>query len=150
VSLAAAARLLGHAALAAGYAFGKLLALGERLASRLMPGRGWRRVDACGVSLLVPPDWGDPEPLGDGAVVLHNRPRHHRVDGDAVWYGSAIELHVGGPELAPLPPLAPMSEARHSLRTASGPRTVSLRIANGVSEPRRREAMRVLRSVRPS
>ncbi|MGD9538944.1 MAG: hypothetical protein AB7P52_17035 [Alphaproteobacteria bacterium] len=145
----AAARTIGVAALACGYASRIIHLAWTRAARRLAPTRGWRRLDADGVCLRVPPDWGDAEPLGDGTIVVHNRPRHHRVEGDAVWYGSAIELHIGRGEPMPLPALAPMSEVGRTVHTPQGACTVSLRIANGVSDRRRREALRVLCSIRP-
>ena len=145
----AAVRAIGCAALAGGYAFRKGRFAWQRTARRFGPARGWRRVEANGISLRTPPAWGDPEPLGDGIIVVHNRPRRHRVEGDAVWYGSAIELHIGRGAPMPLPALAPMSEVHRTVRTAEGVCTVSLRIANGVSDRRRREALRVLRSIRP-
>jgi hypothetical protein len=85
--------------------------------------------------------------LDCSGFVVHNRVRRDRIEGDAVWYGSAIELMLGPPDPPALPSLAPMKEHRRTLSTLSGPIVVSLRIANGVSPRRRREALKVLRSV---
>lgn len=143
----ASLRLAGTLALGLGY----LAGLARRLAGAVLSAhraRGhWRTLNAGALRLRVPPGWGEVEPLHGGGYVVHNRPRRHRIEGDAVWYGGAIELMLGPPDPPVLPALAPMREQRRRIMTPGGPIAVSLRIAGGVSARRRREALRVLRSV---
>jgi hypothetical protein len=120
-----------------------------RAANRLLPYRSWRAVWIGRVIVSVPPDWGDPERNGSAGWILYNRPRRLRIDGDAVWYGSAIELRV-----SPRPPLASagssaMSEITKMIHCRSGPIFVTLAIANGVPEKQRRIAVRVLATAIP-
>jgi hypothetical protein len=140
-------RLAGTIAVGIGYVAG----LGRRLCvtvwAPLIARRRWRTLETGALRLSVPLGWGDVEPLESGGFVVHNRARRYRVEGDAVWYGSAIELMLGPPDPPDLPSLAPMREHRRSIMTPSGPIAISLRIANGVSPRRRREALRVLRSI---
>ena len=110
--------------------------------------RGWRTVEFTSIRVRVPPDWGDVERTRDGGYVVHNRPVEDRIDGDTVWYASAIELRVRRPDMQGLPRLAPMQEITRRFETADGPVLVALHIANGVGPSRRREAHRVLRSAR--
>ena len=120
------------------------LALHDSLATT----RGWRTVEFTSLRVRVPPDWGDVESTPDGGYVVHNRPAKDRIDGDTVWYSSAIELRVRRPDMPGLPRLAPMQEVTRRLDTADGPVLVALQIANGVGPSRRREAHRVLHSAR--
>ena len=110
--------------------------------------RGWQTLEFASLRVRVPPDWGDVERTPDGGYVVHNQPVKDRIDGDTVWYASAIELRVRQPDMPGLPRLAPMEEATRRLETADGPVLVALQIANGVGSSRRREAHRVLRSAR--
>lgn len=110
--------------------------------------RGWQTLEFTSLRVRVPPDWGDVERTPDGGYVVHNRPIKDRIDGDTVWYASAIELRVRRPDMPGLPRLAPMREVTRRLETADGPVLVALQIANGVGPSRRREAHRVLRSAR--
>ena len=94
--------------------------------------RGWQTLEFTAVRVRVPPDWGDVERTPDGGYVVHNRPAKDRIDGDTVWYSSAIELRVREPDAPGLPRLAPMQEVTRRLETADGPLLVALQIANGV------------------
>jgi hypothetical protein len=96
----------------------------------------------------VPGDWGSLEPGADGGFVLHNRPRRFRVDGDAVWYATAVELRIRRPEMAGVARLTPMTETCRTIKTREGAIVVALAIANGVGPSKRREAQRVLASAR--
>ena len=121
---------------------------GLALYDKLGTTRGWRTVELTSLRVRVPPDWGDVERTPCGGYVVHNRPTKERIDGDTVWYASAIELRVRGPDAPGLPRLAPMQEFTRRLETADGPILVALQMANGVGPSRRREALRVLRSAR--
>jgi len=118
------------------------------LDERLGATRGWRTVEFGPLRIRVPPGWGEVERTPDGGYVVHNRPSTDRVDGDAVWYSSAIELRIRRPDMRSLPRLAPMQEVSRLLQTGDGPVVVALQIANGVGPARRREVRRVLRSAR--
>ncbi len=108
--------------------------------------QGWRTVEIGYLHFRVPPDWGEVERTPDGGFVVHNRPRKDRIDGDTVWYASAIELRIRRPDMKGLPRLAPMQEVSRLVETGNEPVVVALQIANGVGPSRRREAHRVLRS----
>lgn len=110
--------------------------------------RRWRTLTAGSICLRAPRTWGEVERLESGGYVIHNRARRHRIEGDAVWYGSAIELMIGPPDPPALPPIAPMREHRRTIEGTAGPIVASLRVANGVVPARDREALRVLRSIR--
>lgn len=141
-------RLAGLIAMGIGYGLGR----GRRCFAAVWPGNWraarWRVLDAGHIKLRVPPTWGDLERLETGGLVVHNRPERDRIEGDAVWYGSAIELMIGPPDPAPLPALAPMREHRWTIESRHGPVVASLRVANGVSPGRAREALRALHSIR--
>jgi hypothetical protein len=141
-------RVAGTVALAIGYGVGVVRRLSASARAPFFAGRNRRILDVGTLRLRVPQAWGDVEPLDGGGFVVHNRARRYRIEGDAVWYGSAVELMIGPPDPPQLPALAPMREHRRSLVTPAGPIVVALRIANGVPPRRRREAFRVLRSVR--
>ena len=110
--------------------------------------RRWRTVRIGHLSLRVPPDWGDVERTPDGGFVIHDRPERYRIDGDAAWYSTAVELRIRRPEMQGLPDIAPMTETCRSIETRDGPVVVALAIANGVGPGKRRRAHRVLASVR--
>ena len=110
--------------------------------------RGWRSLSLGAIAIRVPERWGPVEVGDDGGLVIHNRPAWLRVDGDAVWYGSAIELRIYSS--AHLPPVcvAPMRETRRTLKTDSETITLVLRIANGVERKQVEIARRVLHGAR--
>ena len=93
--------------------------------------RGWRSLSLGAIAIRVPERWGPVEVGDDGGLVIHNRPAWLRVDGDAVWYGSAIELRVYSSAHPPPVCVAPMRETRRTLKTDSETITLVLRIANG-------------------
>jgi hypothetical protein len=108
----------------------------------------WIAVHHGPLEIRTPPSWGEIEPGPEGTLILHNRPSRMRVDGDAVWYGSAMELRI-----------RPGSEARPDLARATrcwsrqlgSPRaslTADLHVAFGVTPARVKEARRVLSSMR--
>jgi hypothetical protein len=123
---------------------------GRLLRSGLMtvsPERGWRAMSAGDIVVRVPPEWGDPEDDPAGGFVIHNRPRRFRIDGDAIWYASAIELRFR-PAGVPLSRSAEgMTLARKTIGTGA-PLVVELAIANGVGPEQRRIAWRVFASVK--
>jgi hypothetical protein len=116
--------------------------------ARIMPRRGWRTLDIGHLTLQVPSDWGDLEPSPGSGFVIHNRPRRFRVEGDAVWYSSAIELRIRRPDMEGLPHLAPMTETCRTIHTGEDPLVLALVVANGVGTAQRREAHRVLAGAR--
>ena len=132
----------------AAYVAALCLQPGRSLGERLGTTRGWRTVEFGPLRIRVPPGWGEVERTPDGGYVVHNRPSKDRIDGDAVWYSSAIELRIRRPDMRSLPRLAPMKEVSRLLQTGDGPVVVALQIANGVGPLRRREARRVLRLAR--
>jgi hypothetical protein len=100
------------------------------------------------LQLQVPPHWGDLERDPDGGFVIHNRPARSRIDGDAVWYSTAMELRIRRPGEDSVPRLAPMTVISRTIECEDGPWTVTLAVANGVGPARRREGYRVLSSAR--
>jgi hypothetical protein len=98
------------------------------------------------IALRVPHDWGTIEPGDTGDLVIHNRPAGHRVDGDAVWYGSALELRIYAGDARPT--LAPMQSVVRSIGSLRCPITADLRIAGGVAGGGRKRGLAVLNSVR--
>lgn len=138
--------LVGRLAAGFGCAVGsaKRLSPLRLLARSISADTRWMQAGA--VRLRVPASWGEVEPREGGGYVIHNRPRRHRIDGDAVWYGGAIELMIGPPNPPPLPALAPMHEHRRSISAAGETIVASLRIANGVTPDREHQALRALRS----
>jgi hypothetical protein len=114
----------------------------------LFPYRNWRVVSLGDLVLRVPPGWSEVEPDPAGGFVIHNRPERFRIEGDAVWYGSAIELRIRQSEASALGTLAPMSGITRKIETHSGPVMLTLAVANGVGPRSRRTAFRVLRSAR--
>jgi hypothetical protein len=116
--------------------------------ARIMPRRGWRTIDIGHLTLQVPSDWGDLEPSPGSGFVIHNQPRRFRVEGDAVWYSSAIELRIRLPDMEALPHLAPMTETCRTIHAGEGPLVLALAVANGVGTTRRREAHLVLAGAR--
>jgi hypothetical protein len=103
-------------------------------------------IEVGGMQLQVPPGWGDLEPDPAGGLVIHSRPRRCRVDGDAVWYATAIELRIR-PTGSPLPrSMEAMTICRKMIGNSSTGMLIELAIANGVSLAQRRIAQRVFDS----
>lgn len=96
--------------------------------------------------LRVPPDWSEAEADPHGGLVLHNRPRRFRVDGDAVWYSSAIELRIFRDAQVPARNAEAMHTQRRRIRLPGRNVTLEIAIANGVGPIRRAEGERVLQS----
>lgn len=119
------------------------------LATRLFPERGWRTVEAADVIVRVPPEWGEVAAAPAGGLVIHNRPRRFRVDGDAVWYSSAIELRIRPPSAPPSRSAEAMTIESRSIGAGDRQVWLDLVIANGVGPRQRRVARRVLDSARP-
>lgn len=105
-------------------------------------------VEAEDIQLQVPPNWGDVEPDSSGGLVIHNRPRRFRVDGDAVWYASAIELHIRAAESSVRRLAEGMTIYRRTIGNAEAEVLIELAIANGVGQAQQRIAQRVLSSAR--
>lgn len=95
----------------------------------------------------MPPGWGEVEPDAAGGFVIHNRPRRFRLDGDAVWYASAIELRVRPGATAPSRSAEAMTVEARIIDGRAGPVLVELAMANGLGEGQRRIARRVLDGV---
>jgi len=101
------------------------------------------------LEIRTPPSWGEIEPGPQGTLILHNRPARMRVDGDAVWYGSAVEIRIrphGGASREP------DGGATHCWRRRLGPPDApllaELHVAFGVTPAKVKEARRVLSSLR--
>jgi len=140
-------RIIGTVASATGYVAARIAIVMRRIDTQLRPMRGWRTVDAAGIRIRIPRGWGEAEGTPSGGLVIHNRPRHARIDGDAVWYGSAIELHVergrcvhdrGGA----------MTVSTRTLGDGTDHVTLALCVARGVSPAQRRIAELVFASAR--
>jgi hypothetical protein len=145
-------RVLGRLAVWTGYASARgRLALAQ-VQRRLFPMRGWQTMHIGQLAIRVPPDWGEVEVDIGGGYVVHNRPCRLRVDGDAVWYGSAIELRIRQPQRPSPAPTAPMAEFTRVIACPGGTVELALALANGVAPQARRNALKVLgsASVEPS
>ena len=140
-------RAAGTFALWAGYGAGRARRAWHLAALSLLWRTRWRKLQVRDLKLRVPADWGDVEEAPDGGLVIHNRPKRYRIDGDAIWYSTAVELRIRPAESQALPRLAPMQETCRTIPTAEGPVVVALAIANGVGPRKRREAHRVFASV---
>lgn len=143
-----ALRALAAVAMWSGFALNRAKLLLQSLTAQILPKRRWRMVEAEDIQLQVPPSWGDVEPDSSGSLVIHNRPRRFRVDGDAVWYASAIELHIRATESSVRRLAEGMTIYRRTIGNAESEVLVELAIANGVSQAQRRIAQRVLSSAR--
>lgn len=111
--------------------------------------RSLRIVEAEGVRLRVPLHWGELERDSLGRLVLHNRLKRHRIDGDAVWYSTATELRIlPGRQIEPRNAEA-MATTRRLIKTPHGPVTLELTVANGVSSCQRAIAETVLHTAVP-
>lgn len=115
---------------------------------RLFPTRGWTEREMGNVRLKVPPSWGEVEMEATGPVV-YNRPRRFRVDGDAVWYSTAVEIRVRHREAPSLSHEAPMTEITRVL-PFDRDLVVAAAMANGLSRKARRTVEHVLKSARPA
>ncbi|RUZ74405.1 hypothetical protein EN943_24045 [Mesorhizobium sp. M7A.F.Ca.US.006.01.1.1] len=139
--------MVGSMAYVAGYA--SALHLKVRSSVRQSLRLDWQSVTFGPLYARTPIGWGSFEPGRDGDIVLHNRPRRLRVDGDAVWYGSAIEIRVG-----PLPydnrlaDLSAMRTLRRQFGAAGASLFAELRVARGVLQARQSEAVAVFHSLR--
>lgn len=110
--------------------------------------RDWRTVCYGPMEVRTPPTWGEIEQGPDGMLILHNRPPRQRVDGDAVWYASAIELRMyQGGQARPTVDGATRWWSRR-LGSSEAPLIADLHVANGVTSAGTKEAQRVLHSLR--
>lgn len=140
------ARTAGLAAYAAGYAGALLRGYSRRIVRILR--LDWRTRQFGPIRVRTPPEWGEFEPGQRGELVLHNRPRPLRVDGDAVWYASAIELRVRPLSRDAGRDTGVMRTVQRILGPVQSPLVAELRIARGVGPSREEAALTVLRSLR--
>ncbi len=139
--------VVGGLALAAGFSFRSVGIRAAQAASFIFPYRFWRVVRIGPLAISIPPGWGDLEPDADGGFILHNCPRRFRIDGDAVWYASAIELRIHQRGLVTAVDASVMMETTRTILCPSGPMFLTLAVANGVGNKRHRQAIRVLERV---
>jgi hypothetical protein len=137
---------VGYAVLASAYVYTAMKMSVERMLDPLAPRRNWRVVRHDDLRIRVPPVWGEAEPAEGGGIVIHNRPRQHRIDGDAIWYSSAVELHVHPGGSRPLPQSVSMREHRRRIATKGRSFDLCLRLANGVTGQQDRLARLALSS----
>lgn len=142
-----ALRVVARLAVLTGYCAAKLRAWARPSQRSLVV--TLRTVQAEGVRLRVPPHWGEPERDALGRFVLHNRPKRDRIDGDAVWYSTAVELRILPGRQAEARNAEAMTTRRRYLETPTGWVTVELAVANGVGSRRRKAADRVLDTATP-
>jgi hypothetical protein len=109
----------------------------------------WTVVRYGPLEIGTPPAWGEIEQGQRGMLVLHNRPSRMRVDGDAVWYGSAIELRIR-PDSEPRPKLDNSATRcwRRQFGTPGTSLIADLHVAFGVTPAKVKEARSVLSSLR--
>jgi hypothetical protein len=141
-------RALGRLALWGAYGAERVRSLTRGAFVRLAPRRNWRTVKIGQIAVSIPSDWGDVEPDIQGGYVVHNRPHRFRMDGDAVWYSSAIELRIRRPDMIGTFPSSPMAETIKTITCAEGPVVLAMAIANGVGPAQRCIALRVLQTAR--
>jgi hypothetical protein len=110
--------------------------------------RHWRTIRIGQIILHIPPDWGDVELDEQGDYIIHNRARRFRVDGDAVWYASAIELSIRSERQTCTAAGSAMKEITRTIFSSSGPIVLAMAIANGVPAKQRHNALRILRTAR--
>jgi hypothetical protein len=107
----------------------------------------WRTVSYGPLRARVPQSWGEIETSPEGFLVLHNLPARLRVDGDAVWYGNAIELRIHRQGQS-RPNIVEASRSwKRYLGSAEVPLVADLVVANGVRPAKEKEAREVLRSL---
>ena len=99
--------------------------------------------------MRVPADWGQLERDSLGRLVLYNRPKRYRIDGDAVWYSLAVELRILPGRHLERRNAEAMTIARRYIATLRGPVTLELAVANGVGPRQRAAAERVLNTAVP-
>jgi hypothetical protein len=119
-----------------------------RYLDQWLPRRNWRMVALDELIISVPKGWGELEMMDDGGFVIHNRPQRYRIDGDAVWYSSAVELHIRSEGKPFLPASITMIEHRRKLLGQARSYEICLRLAKGVGRSTERLAKRVLSSAR--
>ncbi|MGY4310929.1 hypothetical protein ACVWW1_000232 [Bradyrhizobium sp. JR3.5] len=107
----------------------------------------WRTVCYGPIEIRTPPTWGEIEQGPDGMLVLHNRPLRLRVDGDAVWYGSTIELRMYHGSQGRQTVEGATRYWRRRLAFPGASLIADLHVANGVTSARTKEAQRVLHSL---
>lgn len=145
---AAGFRGVALCAIAAGYVMQRGSALIVAAVDRMLPTRGWSEREMGNARLKVPPSWGEVE-LEPSGPVVYNRPRRFRVDGDAVWYSTAVEIRVRHREAPGLSHESPMTEITRVL-PFDRDHVVAAAMANGLSAKARRTVEHVLRSARPA
>jgi hypothetical protein len=143
-----ALRGVGIAAAGLSYGWSHLRLTADRLGAVLKPRRGWVALQLGGLAIRVPGDWSEVEPDGRGGYVIHNRPLRQRVDGDAVWYGSAIELRIRRLGDGHSADDAAMSTTVRILDGVGGRIELVLAVAGGVAPRARAIAHGVLRGAR--
>lgn len=141
--------ILARAAALAGYAAVKVRAL-IGAARRRNGADSVRTVEVEGVRLNVPVQWGDVERDGLGRLVIHNRPSRFRVDGDAVWYSSAVELRILPGRFVPARNAEAMTVTRRFIPTCGEGVTLELALANGMGAAQRAAAEAVLATAAPA
>ena len=141
-------RSIARFAILAGYCLAKARASAQAASAGLSRGC-IRTVEAEGVRLFVPAAWGQLERDSLGRLVLYNRPKCHRIDGDAVWYSLAVELRILPGRHLKWRNAEAMTTARRYIATLRGPVTLELVIANGVGPRQRAAAEKVLKTAAP-
>jgi hypothetical protein len=130
-----------------GYAASEAAAAVTAVRTLAQPYRNWGERRLGPVVVRVPDGWGDVE-TEDGGEIVHNKARRFRIEGDAAWYSSAVELRVRAKGARALMAEGPMTEMQRTLRTAAGDIVVAAAVANGVSPKQRRIVGKVLDSAR--
>jgi hypothetical protein len=143
-----ALRGVGIAAAGLGYGWSHLRLTAYRLGAGLRPRRGWVARQLGDLVIRVPDNWSEIELDGRGGYVIHNRPRRLRIDGDAVWYGSAIELRIRRLDDGRSADDAAMGTTLRILDGTGGRIELVLAIAGGVEPRTRAIAQSVLRGAR--
>lgn len=144
-----ALRVVAWIAVLAGYCTAKAGAL-LRAASSISSSTRLRVVEAEGIRLRVPDDWGELERDVLARLVLHNRPPRFRIDGDAVWYSMAVELRILPGRHAKPRNAEAMTTTTRYIETPGGVVTLELAIANGVGPRQRAVAQKVLDTAMPA
>ncbi len=145
--------LLAEAAIRKGHAAARLKHRLNAIGKGLRGSRDWTARRIGPIEIAAPPDWGDVESAGDDCYVIHNRPRWARVDGDAVWYGDAVEIRFepeDGRSDGHSAANQAMTEERRLLALDGRTVVAKLRIARGVGQRQRRIANKVFRSLKTS
>lgn len=143
-----ALRLIARVALLSGFCVAKARAL-LREAYKVCARASVRIVEVESVRLFVPLHWGELERDSLGRLILHNRLERHRIDGDAVWYSSAVELRILPGRLIEPRNAEAMAITRRLIDTLRGPVTLELTVANGVGARQRAIAETLLNTAVP-